>query len=139
MLWRAMIHHGAESQSFDPGMAETIRFLAFLAVGCGLVYFSLLGLVNRTTIVIGRDSLAISNGPLPSFKPRHREMPSLVSVRCTEESARSVRSRRYFNCVRGRLSDGTEIELDRVEQNEDQARWIEAEISEHLRHSRGRV
>jgi hypothetical protein len=47
--------------------------VAHVAAGVGLTYYTLTGLLNRTTIEVGRNHLSIRHGPLPW--PGNREVP----------------------------------------------------------------
>lgn len=47
--------------------------VAHVAVGVGLTYYTLTGLVNRTRIEVSREQLTIRHGPLPW--PGNREVP----------------------------------------------------------------
>ena len=42
--------------------------LAHVAVGVGLTYYALSGLLNTTTVRVGRGTLSVKSGPSPTFK-----------------------------------------------------------------------
>ncbi|WP_224249137.1 hypothetical protein [Hyalangium gracile] len=57
----------------DTPIIMVIFPVAHVAVGVGLTYYTLTGLVNRTRIEVGRNQLSIRHGPLPW--PGNRDVP----------------------------------------------------------------
>jgi hypothetical protein len=63
---------------------ELVFALPHLGVGLWLLYFSLAGLLNRTTVEVSRERLTIRHGPLPWPGERDLDLPghSLKQLYC---------------------------------------------------------
>jgi hypothetical protein len=97
------------------------------------VYFgmhALVGAINRRRIIVSPFSIQVMDGPLPTLGALKVTGPGLVSVSVTSESVRGFRSRSYYWRIDGNLQDGRVVTIDRVLENEKQARFIGATLRE---------
>jgi len=109
----------------------TSGILAIVAIP--IAYFALVGLVNSRIITLTRDGLSITDGPLPTPRSRQFDGPAVKSVRFETESFRALRRTVQRYRVDGRLADGSNICIDRIEDNERQARFIYEAIRSFLK------
>jgi hypothetical protein len=105
----------------------TSGILAATAVPVG--YFALTGLVNVRRITLMRDGLQIVDGPLPTPRSRRFDGPAVKSVRFETELVRMMRRTIQRYRIDGVLRDGSRVWIDRIEDNEAQARFIYEQIT----------
>ncbi|MDY7107240.1 MAG: hypothetical protein SYC29_01255 [Planctomycetota bacterium] len=109
----------------------TSGILAATAVPVG--YFALTGLVNVRRITLTRDGLRIVDGPLPTPRSRRFAGPAVRTVRFETESVRMMRRTIQRYRIDAQLSDGSRTWIDRIEDNEAQARFIYEQVTAFLK------
>lgn len=104
-----------------------------VVTGLPLAWYALAGLFNYRTITLSRDGLRIADGPLPTPRSRQFDGPAVASVRFETESFRALRRTIQRYRIDARLADGSDICIDRIEENESQARFIYEAIRSFLK------
>lgn len=107
--------------------------LLHAAVGAGLTYYCLGGLLNRTTIAVGQGYLNIRSAPLPYLR-KNLELPSreLKQLYCEEREHHGKNGTTYSYAVNAVLRDGRKqpllVGLDEL----GQALYLEQQIEKVL-------
>lgn len=87
LVWNAILAGVCVKVLTSPGTSplELIFLLPHLGAGLWLLYFTLAGALNRTTITVDREQLTLLHGPLPWPGTPDRQLPgpSLSQLYCT--------------------------------------------------------
>lgn len=117
--------------------------LLHVAVGAGLLYFTVALFVNRTWIVVGGGVLTVRHGPLPWPGNRDIATAALEQLYCEEHISRTRNGTTVTYSVRARGTDGRLVKLVTGLPQRDQALFIEERIERHLgivnRHVRSEI
>jgi hypothetical protein len=106
--------------------------LAHVAVGVGLTYATLAGLLNRTTIQVDATRLTVRHGPVP-WRPQPTLMRrELEQLYVTREVSRGKNGVSVTFSVRAVTRDHSGLALVKGLDQLDQALWLEQEIERHL-------
>lgn len=103
-----------------------------VAAGVFITYFTLAGLVNRTTFTIERDHLSVRHGPLPWRGNLDVSTSSLEQLYCTEQEIRGRNGVTIRYGVDAALRDGGHLKLAAGLDAREQALYIEQTIEKHL-------
>jgi hypothetical protein len=106
--------------------------LLHTAVGVGLAYYTLAGLLNKTTIRIGMGQLLIQHWPLPWPGNRQLEASDVAQLFSREKISRSKNSTSYSYQVHALLQNGKKQKLLSGLTDVDQALYVEQEIERYL-------
>lgn len=106
--------------------------LLHTADGIGLAYYTLAGLLNKTTVWIGMGQMAIRHWPLPWLGNRQLQASDIAQVYSRERVSHSKNSTSYSYQVQAILQNGRKQELLGGLSDVDQALYIEQEIERHL-------
>jgi hypothetical protein len=109
--------------------------VVLLIAGGLAAYVFLTGIINRTRIVVDPYFLQITAGPLPSPAMRRLRAAALKRITFRKKTTHVYTSVLSFCDIRGTLSDGSEVLIDRIEWAEKKARWIYERLRRHLAHS----
>lgn len=103
-----------------------------VAVGVGMAYGALTGLLNRTTVAVEGGKLSIRHHPLPW--PGNREVPvdSLEQLYCTENVHRGKNGTTFSYDLKAALKDGTSTVLVKKIPEAEQALYIEQAVEDAL-------
>ncbi len=107
--------------------------LLHTAVGIGIGYYTLAGLLNRTTVWVQGDVLRIDHAPLPWFGVRQIRASAIDQLYCREKVHRSDNGTSYSYQVHAALRDGSQEKLLSNLSDPEQALYIEQELERHLR------
>ena len=132
LLARAYFAASAAPQRFGPLIEQVLQPAALTIVSFSLLYYGLVGMINRTTIRLQHDGFEISHGPLPAPGQRRVRLPAVRAVEYDEEAFTTGRSGGRYQIVRAILTDGTKVVIDRVRDGEEQAKWLYRRIKRHL-------
>ncbi len=132
LLARACLAASAAPQRFGPLIEQVLQPAALTIVSFVLLYYGLVGMINRTTIRLQHDGFEISHGPLPAPGQRRVRLPAVRAVEYDEEAFTTGRSGGRYQIVRVILIDGTKAVVDRVRDSEEQAKWLYRRIKRHL-------
>lgn len=102
--------------------------IAHLAVGLGLTYATLAGLLNRTTVVAAADGLEIQHGPVPWPGPGKLPRKALRQLYVTCNS--SSKTRTWDLCALG--ADDQQVRLLPRLEHADQAFYLERQLELQL-------
>jgi hypothetical protein len=127
-LWLGALGLGAPAPATRPASPAVVLLIA----GALAAYVFLIGIVNRTRIVVDPYFLQITAGPLPSPAMRRLRAAALRRVTFRKKTTHVYTSVLSFCDIRGTLSDGSEILIDRIEWAEKKARWIHERLRRHL-------
>ena len=120
----------------EPSPAELVFMLPHLGVGLWLLYFSLAGVLNRTTIDVSRERLSIRHGPLPWPGERDLELPGNCLKQLYGEAWR--RSQFLFQRagtvydLKALDADGHEVELLSGIEDRSQVLYLELALEKQL-------
>jgi hypothetical protein len=123
----------ALSGDFDGEIAWLILLfpIGHLAVGVGMFYSALAGLLNRTTLTVSRQSLQVKHSPL--WMPGQCEIPAkeLTQLFCKEKRYENKGSVTYRYLLYALLKSGSEKKLLTLDTQE-YAQWLEHKIESYL-------
>lgn len=103
-----------------------------VAAGVFITYFTIAGLVNRTTFTIERDRLSVRHGPLPWRGNVDVSTDALAQLYCTEQEIRGRNGVTLRYGVDAALRDGGHLKLASGLDAREQALYIEQGIEKHL-------
>jgi len=129
---RAYSVTSAAPQRFGPLIEQVLQPAALGVASLVLLYYGLVGMVNRTMIRLQHDGFEITDGPLPAPGRRRLRLPAARAVEYDEEAFTTGRSGGRYQIVRAILTDGTRVVVDRVRDGEEQAKWLYRRIKRHL-------
>lgn len=132
LLVRAYFVASAAPQRFGPLIEQVLQPAALTIVSLVMLYYGLVGIINRTTIRLQEDGLEIGHGPLPAPGRKRVRLPAVRAVEYDEEAFTTGRSGGRYQIVRVILIDGTKAVVDRVRDGEEQAKWLYRRIKRHL-------
>lgn len=107
--------------------------LLHVAVGLGLSWYVLAGLVNRTTVTVSRGRISVAHGPVPwpgAKKLDAAEVAQLWFEQKVSTSSKGSRSVRYH--LHALLTDGVSVKLVGGLHEPAYARYLEYRLEEHL-------
>ncbi len=106
--------------------------LLHVAVGVGLTYSTLAGLLNRTRLEVSRDLLTIHHGPLPWRGNQTLDGRQLKQL-YVEQSVRTLKSNAQVNYhVMALDQEGHKVKLLSNLEDKDHALFLEQELERHL-------
>jgi hypothetical protein len=106
--------------------------LLHTAVGIGLVYYILAGILNRTTIWVEAGTIHIRNHPIPWPGNKYLDAIDIAQLYCREKIHRGRRGTNYSYEMHAVMHDGrTEKLLSRFDRPE-QTLYIEQEMEKYL-------
>jgi len=106
--------------------------LLHTAVGVGVAYYTLAGLLNKTTVRIGMGQLMIQHWPLPWPGNRQLEASDIAQLFSREKISRSKNSTNYSYQVHAILQNGKKQRLLGGLTDVDQALYVEQEMERYL-------
>lgn len=106
--------------------------LLHTAVGIGIGYYTLAGLLNRTTVWVQGDVLRIDHAPLPWFGVKQIRASAIDQLYCREKVHRSDNGTSYSYQVHAAMRDGSQEKLLSNLSDPEQALYIEQELERHL-------
>lgn len=116
----------------DAPLIAIIFPVAHVAVGVGLTYYTLTGLVNRTAIEVSRNHLSIRHGPLPWFG--NREVPGRQYTQLfgeeTSSTSKGNTTYSYNLCALDR--DGQKVKLISNLPEKDQVLYLEQSLERRM-------
>lgn len=124
----------ATAVSMDGG-APWIMFvfpLLHVAVGIGMLYAALAGLLNRTTLTVANGALAIAHSPLPWRGARRLDAGEIKQLYCIEEQKRTKNGASTSYTVKLQRRSGDEIALVKDLDDRSQALFIEHKVEHAL-------
>jgi hypothetical protein len=113
-----------------PPAAQTDVWLRYglpsvlIVAGLACAYAALVGLINRTTITVAPDHVAVEHGPLPWLTARSHTGAALRSIELHEERAGGFFGSGRLYRLEAMLVDESTLTLDMIHDNAAQARWI---------------
>ncbi len=105
--------------------------IAHVAVGIGLTYATLAGLVNRTSVSVDGGRLRVRHGPIPWLGNRDIDAHSVRQL-YTEEHTTTGKNAGTRYAVVAIVHDGPSITLVKNLESSRQALYIEQELEQHL-------
>ena len=132
VFWYAMAF--SDLNGGGMGWMMIIFPVAHVAVGVGLTYFTIAGILNKTKLSVDVGQLTVRHGPLPWPGNRTLTTDELDQLYCTEHISRSGNSTSSSTSYRVNVAtrDGKKIKLLSGLSDADQALYIEQKIEEHL-------
>jgi len=121
--------------SVSAGHAPWIFFvfpLLHVAVGIGILYGALAGLINRTTLTVSDGRLAIAHAPLPWRGARTLDVGEIKQLYCIEEQKRTKSGSTTSYTVKLQRRGGDEIALVKNLDDRSQALFIEYKVEQAL-------
>ena len=106
--------------------------LGHVAVGLGLAYYTLAGLLNRTIITVDRSALSIKHRPLPWRHSGVIAAHELDQLYCKEERQSNKGSSWYTYSVSALLRDGRERKIMSGLDSPEEALYLESEVERYL-------
>jgi hypothetical protein len=106
--------------------------LIHLAVGVGIGYAALAGLLNRTLLTVSPDSLEVRHGPLPWVGNKSLHPSRLAQVYCTEVWHRTKNGQTVSYSVHAMTDDSRKVDLVKRLDDQEQALYLEQEIERRL-------
>lgn len=126
VFWYALVFSGESPLVFK------LFPLLHVAAGVFITYFTIAGLVNRTTFTIERDRLSVRHAPLPWRGSVDIPAASLEQLFCTEQVIRGRNGVTLRYGVDAVLKDGRHLKLATPLDVREQAMYIEQAIEKHL-------
>lgn len=118
----------------DPGIWLMLVFpVLHLAVGVGLTYAVICGLVNKTVIKVSMGELTVRHGPIPCWGNHQVLTVDLKQLYCTETAHRTKNGSHTTYNVMVLRRDGTTLKLLTGLTELDQALFVEQQVEQHLR------
>ncbi len=107
--------------------------IAHVAIGVGLTYYTISGLLNRTVLKVASGTLTVRHGPLPWPGNHTIETAQLEQLYCTEHVSTSKQggSTTHYR-VNAALADGRKLRLLSGMSEVEQALFIEQKLEDHL-------
>jgi hypothetical protein len=106
--------------------------LAHVAVGVGLSYFTLAGLLNTTRIVIDSGSLVLRHGPIPWKQPEPALVDDIDQIYVTQTANNSDDGRSFGYTLNLLDRNGNRIELVKRLTDSDKALCVADRLRRHL-------
>ena len=106
--------------------------VAHVAVGIGLSYVTVAGLLNRTTVAVEGGTLTVRHRPVPWRGNLSIEADQVAQVYCEERSARRSDDARNTYLVTAVLRDGGRVRLLSGLTDVEHALYVEQRIEERL-------
>ncbi len=106
--------------------------VAHVAVGIGLLYVSLAGLLNRTTVEVAGGTLSVRHGPIPWRGDVTLEADRIAQVCCEARSSRRSDDARNTYLVTAVLREGGRVRLLTGLTDVEHALYVEQRIEERL-------
>jgi len=106
--------------------------IGHLAVGLGLTYVVLTGLLNRTTVTVERETLTVRHAPLPWPGNVSVATDQLDQLYCRRRISHGKHGPSYSFEVRAVTQEGRKMTLIKGLESEDQALFIEQQIESRL-------
>jgi len=120
-----------------PPGAFKLVFLIFpighVAVGLGLLYACLVGILNRTTIEIARNEISVRHGPIPAGRNRTIPVGEIIQLYVKrEQNLRNKNSPHGSYPLVAQLASGREVKLLPRNSELDVAQAVEQLVESHL-------
>ena len=131
VFWYFLISSTGDSGAFK--LVFMLFPMLHVAVGVGLTYYTICGLVNRTVIRVSGGELTVRHGPLPWPGNHNVFADDLKQLYCTEHIHRRNNSTSTSYRVNALLAGGKKLKLLSGLTEADQALFIEQRLEEHLR------
>lgn len=134
MAWDGflVVWYGIALHVKDPPIPMLVFPLVHVAIGVGLTYSTLAGLLNRTRIEVSRHLLTIRHGPLP-WKGNQTLNGRQLKQLYVEESVRSLkRNAQVGYHVMALDQGGNKVRLLSNLEDKDHALFLEQELERHL-------
>ena len=131
VFWYFLISSTGDSDAFK--LVFMLFPMLHVAVGVGLMYFTICGFVNRTVICVSGGELTVRHGPLPWPGNRNVFADDLKQLYCTEHFHRGKNSTSTSYGVNALLAGDRKVKLLSGFTEADQALFIEQRLEEHLR------
>lgn len=106
--------------------------LAHVAVGIGLSYYTLAGLLNSTTINVDRSAISIRHHPLPWRHSGTIAAHELDQLYCKEHRHSNKGTSWFSYSVSALLRDGRERKLLSDLETPEEALYLESEVEQYL-------
>ncbi|MEQ9319454.1 MAG: hypothetical protein RIF41_09870 [Polyangiaceae bacterium] len=106
--------------------------LIHVAVGVGMLYAALAGLLNRTTLTVRDGTIAIAHAPLPWRGARTLDVREIKQLYCIEERKKSKNGTTTSYTVKVQRRGGDEIALVKDLDDRAQALYIEHKVEHAL-------
>jgi DNA-directed RNA polymerase subunit RPC12/RpoP len=106
--------------------------LLHTAVGIGVGYYTLAGLVNRTVVHVELGTLSITHTPLPWFGSKRVAVDDIRQVYCKEKISRSKNGTSVTYEVHAVLENAAKEALMKRLQEPEQALYVEQQIEKYL-------
>jgi hypothetical protein len=118
------------------GKRDDLMFTLFpighVAVGLWLIYSTLAGFLNRTTIVVTEGSISIAHAPIPWSGNRVIPTASLRQLYCEDVITRGKNGPNHTFSLNAVIDGGRKLTLLSKLETPDQARFIEQEVERFL-------
>lgn len=121
------------SAAGDHGSLTMLLFpIAHVAVGIWLVYSTLAGFLNRTTIVVSEGSMSVAHAPIPWSGNRVIASTALRQLYCEDVITRGKNGPNHTFSLNAVIDGGRKLTLLSKLETPDQARFIEQEVESFL-------
>lgn len=143
VVWYAFALFG-EDQGDGVGWWLALLFPLFhVAIGVGLTYLVLAGLLNRTIVTVTADRLTVRHGPIPTGGNRSLEISEIAQIYCEENKKHTRRGVTFFYRVMAMTKDAEAVKLVGHISDKSTALFYEQQLEEWLgipqRHVPGEV
>jgi hypothetical protein len=106
--------------------------LVHVAVGVGVFYSAVAGLLNSTTLIVGDGQLSIAHRPLPWLGARTLAANEIKQLYCVEKIKRTKNGHATTYVVKAQRRGGDEVDLVKNLDEPAQALFIEQKVEDAL-------
>lgn len=132
-FWYSMALGIAGSGAGSPALIMLVFPLIHVAVGLGITYTTLAGLLNTTTLTLDGQRMTIQHDPVPWPGETKTPIEQLVQLYCTQKRSSSKNGVTYTYQLSALLKDGRRLDLVSNLETPDLAAFLEQQVEQHLR------